>query len=178
MNNITFRNPTPSDLNFIRSSWRNSFADGPWCNHPKTNVPLEGIVEYRGKPVFQEARHLLQSVYDMEHEEIMSRLIIHSMHNYGIKLAVKDDVILGWACTDGSDVVHFIYVKKDFRRQGLASLLLKELGFSADKPTAFTHRTRVSDNLCHRNGPLHSWFYNPYIGFRIAYINNPFGDIQ
>ena len=54
------------------------------------------------------------------------------------RMAGKDapDTILGWICFAG-DVLHYVYVRKVFRNQGVASGLLAEAG----RPTIASHFT-------------------------------------
>ena len=75
-----------------------------------------------------------------------------------VKLAVFPDdptVVFGWSVTEGN-AVHYVYVKPDFRRFGVATALLSHI----NRPFSYSHYTYVLRDLDkHLNGCSH----NPYL---------------
>jgi hypothetical protein len=63
------------------------------------------------------------------------------------------ETILGWSATEAT-VVHFVYVKREFRRLGIASSLLSPF---LGEATTYTHRTPCVSSFI----PSH-WNYDPY----------------
>jgi len=71
------------------------------------------------------------------------------------------DVILGYLLTekreDGTDVIHYTYVKKSFRQMGVAKALW---GLLEDKSYTITHYTVDTDWIMKKHSNL---TYNPYL---------------
>jgi hypothetical protein len=68
------------------------------------------------------------------------RIIQHLLEHANVLVACAPDeprLILGYAVT-GPQVVHYVYVKQDFRRIGIARALVRPY---LAAPTAFTHKT-------------------------------------
>ena len=93
----------------------------------------------------------------------------------------RPDHILGYAVyekTMGALVIHYIYMKKVFRRRGLARKMIEailELEFEHPeesnwgRPVIHTHRTKMASDIYHssdhdRNEMRH-WTYNPYLKY-------------
>jgi GNAT superfamily N-acetyltransferase len=81
--------------------------------------------------------------------------------------------ILGWACTS-SDVVHYVHVRKEFRRQGISKQLLKPyLGrikvFYTHAPNRawWNHAESAKGDTYIPRVP-ESWIYDPFIAYEIA----------
>lgn len=97
------------------------------------------------KTLFMHLHHLLL-------ERIIARSVIH------IVCDVEDpSVCYGFICAEGP-VLHYIFVKRRFRRLGLARRLLREAGLEAG-PQAFTHLTDTFVGL-RKRWPAAQ--YNPY----------------
>lgn len=134
-NEIELRVAKPEDLNFIFATWLKS---------------------YRHSSQF--ARRISNTVFFTWHHKVIERLI-----GRGAQISVahpkgEPDVILGYGCAelfDGQPVVHFIYVKKPFRRMGVATKLLEGL-----TPTLFTHWTADTEWIVKKRPEL---MYNPYL---------------
>lgn len=65
--------------------------------------------------------------------------------------------VVGWAAAEGS-VVHYIFVKGIFRREGVARTLLAGM---LDKPAIYTHETLTVRRKLSEKVPL--WKYSPEI---------------
>lgn len=92
------------------------------------------------------------------------------------------DVIFGWACTS-TDAVHYVWVDKKFRRNGVAKELLspymKRTGVIYTHAPSRMWQTRGDSNRFKFNVnadgtrdsvvPIpHGWTYNPYHAFELA----------
>jgi GNAT superfamily N-acetyltransferase len=96
--NPTIRIATQSDLRFIRSSWFDSY----WHCYAKKKI--EGVV------------------YRSEMRLSIERLLKRS----NVLVAFFDEVpdeVLGWSACEGQ-TCHYVYVKGDYRRQGLGKGLV------------------------------------------------------
>lgn len=110
----------PGDIPMVMDSWQRSCSRSPYAG----NVPNSAWVETSRKMV----THLLARG---------ARIVVaHSPDD--------TDHILGWACGEQDDrktVLHYTYVKAQYRRDGIALELLGEL--LPPEPTAhmfYTHR--------------------------------------
>lgn len=65
------------------------------------------------------------------------------------------DVIIGWACTEDR-TVHYVYVRKEFRRMGIARMLLEPMLREAG--VQYTHTTNVVRMVRMPKG----WTYNAW----------------
>lgn len=57
-----------------------------------------------------------------------------------------DDQILGWVCAD-APVLHYLYVKQPFRRQGIARQLLAAANLASITEILCTHWTQDADKI-------------------------------
>ena len=100
----------PEDRNYVLSSWIEDFRRSRWAR-------AVGGAYYSG------------------HTKIVGRLL----DNASTMLCVwKDtpDYILGWACTGPGARVHYAYVRADWRRKGIAHILLAPF---LGRPCLVTH---------------------------------------
>jgi GNAT superfamily N-acetyltransferase len=88
-------------------------------------------------------------VFDREQNALIERLIQTHPPVVALFKSVPNEVI-GWACRD-FDTIHYVYVKHDYRRQGVANLLISGAKF-------YTHETKAGLKLFARSGVL----FNPY----------------
>jgi hypothetical protein len=51
-----------------------------------------------------------------------------------------EDVILGWACAEGTSTLHYVFVKHDVRKYGIARELVTALGLYGARGVRITHR--------------------------------------
>lgn len=101
------------------------------------------------------ARHIPKKVYFEQHHAIVERLLARC-EVLVCTLADSDSTIVGYVVR-GPGILHFVYVKKDFRRMGVASGLLVDVDPNA---MVFTHWTEGFDLI------LRKWphmQYNPYL---------------
>ena len=132
----SIRDARVEDVPFVLSSWVQSFWSDGAC--------VSGIP----KSVFQRAHHSLA-------ERAISRsdVLVACLPNY-------HDVILGWVSVERNPQrLHYVYVKENFRRQGIArDLLSKALEDGPVLVTGQTHRwLRIVSHLGRE------YRFNPYM---------------
>ena len=130
-----------SDIQFLTSSWLKSYRNA---------------AAVRGVP---------NSVYFFYHhkllEELLSRctVLIYCYPD-------NQDQILGYVCAEVFDsalVVHYAYVKKTFRRLGIAKALIKHLVETEEPPAVlYTHKTKDIYPL-ERDLKEKGWLFHPYM---------------
>jgi GNAT superfamily N-acetyltransferase len=92
----------PSDVPFIESSWRNSASHS---SEPAARKPgFHGAVNARAREIAARAD---------------TRVRVACVPG-------DEDAILGWAVVEPA-LVHYVYVRRDARRQGIARALLADL---------------------------------------------------
>lgn len=103
------------------------------------------------------AKGIAKSTYMALHHVVLERIIARSVVHIACD-ASDPTVIFGFICTEG-ETLHYIHVKRAFRRLGVAKALLAAAGMS-DGPRVFTHLTDDGVSL-RRRFPLAE--YNPYL---------------
>ena len=101
---IGVRLATDADLPFIQDSWHRSAM--------------------RQLPTY--AEH-----WGLGRAQWLSQQISHCIRTGLVFVAVVEDypdVVLGWTCVAPTDVAHYVYVKHDARRMGIAKELLRGCG--------------------------------------------------
>lgn len=142
---IQIRKFIDPDTDFIYSSWLNS---------------------YKNDSSF--ARKIARSIFFKWHQKIVK--IILSRPSTTISIACFDEmpeVILGYMIhekqkedEDEKDIIHFVYVKKDYRKQGIAKLLIESQSIHLNE-SLFTHFTDTLYDL--KIKEKHPKFmYDPY----------------
>lgn len=99
-------------------------------------------------------KKLPRDAFFASHHRVIERILARGAT---VTLAVLPDdtsVVFGWSVTEGN-VVHYVYVKPDFRKFGLATALLAHV----EKPFTYSHATSALPKLAHK---LHNCTYNPY----------------
>ena len=137
---VEIRRARKADIPFITSSWLKSNRYG----YMVQSVP--------------------NTVYYHQHHKVLEQIIPRSV----VLVACNHedpDQILGWMCAEVVDtamVVHYVYVKKSFRRFGLAKRLIDTMAKVEDPPAFMaTHSNRdIRDTL-----ERHNVIYNPYLLF-------------
>jgi len=134
---VTYRPiQTASDEAFVYNAWLKSYKDSPW-----------------GKP-------LINDIFFTNHKEIVKKLLDSSE----VLLAVNPedpDQIYGFAVIEKSprvSIIHYVYVKYNFRKLGLARDLVETLEPMAYKVKFVTHVPRDIAILKKFN-----LVFNPYI---------------
>jgi len=161
---IFVRLANDTDIDFITSSWLNSFRDGYF----NATVP--------------------NRVYYNQHHKVLERLVPSSTILVACN-SERPQQIFGWLCfqvVDNVLILHYVYVKNMFREQGIAARLFNyvmendSLGL-AQNVVMTTHQTqksklfirgdkdaigprRMSYDARHEDRPI-EWVYNPYALF-------------
>lgn len=120
----------PADVNFIYATWLRS---------------------YRHSSQF--AARIQDAVFYRYHQAAIARILQRGAAVNVCTPQGEPELILGYAVAEGC-VLHFVYVKKPFRRGGIGLAL-------AGKPELFTHWTKDWDSLKARACPEAQ--YNPYL---------------
>jgi len=123
-----------SDRHFILDTWYRA--------HPPLFRGVSGRVYFNGQS------RLIKRLYDQ-------------CAAYVACYAGDSDLVLGWSVTSAS-AVHYVWVREDFRRQGIARALLTPY---IGKPTIYTHppnRAYIRDLI------PKDWVYDPYLAFDLA----------
>lgn len=122
------RDMVPSDVDFILASWLRS---------------------YRLSPLVQE---IAKDIYFREQNRIANRLLVAS--DVTLLVSAEDpDTIIAWISSK-NHWIHYLYVKHQFRRMGLAKRLVGDPA----KWKGYTHRTLLSAKL---RLPAR-WNYDPF----------------
>lgn len=104
----------------------------------------------------------------MERDDYSPAMLSHikqilTRPNIDLRIAAseKDDLtVLGWVCTEG-EVLHYIYVRKDLRGNGIARDLVGERTirqYSHKSPRA---RAWLAAG---KPSPANAWAFNPFLG--------------
>ncbi len=129
------RDLVADDRNMILSSWLRSFRNnGDW------------------------PRHVDSATYYANHQRIVAALL----EECDVRVAfAKDDpnLLQGWCGVDGY-IVHYVFVKEQYRKMGIAKRLLEDVGGNV----VYTHWTRTVKELS-LAGKLQGWIHNPYALF-------------
>jgi len=137
---VELRRARKSDIPFITSSWLKSHRYG----YSSQSVP--------------------NTVYYHQHHKILEEVIPRSV----VLVACNHedpDQILGWMCAEVVDtamVIHYVYVKKSFRKFGLAKRLVQTMAEVEDPPAFMcTHSNREVRDIVEKKEII----YNPYLLF-------------
>ena len=104
-------------------------------------------------------------IYSFEYHKILAQFLQRKPHPTVRVCCLPDDedAILGWSITE-PDCVHYVYVRKELRRQGIASKLLD--GFLSRDELVFSHKPALDviggDIESIRAMISPNWIYNPY----------------
>jgi hypothetical protein len=130
---VVLRDWKPSDRNFVIDSW---------------------VRSYRGST----SALIPESIYF----DSQRRLINALLERCQITIAGFDedpDTILGWACTSSS-AIHYVWVRPQFRKQGIAKAMLAQF---INAPAVYTHKSYAIKK------PPTLWSFDPYHAFELAY---------
>lgn len=134
---ILLRKPHSEDIPFIFNSWLKSY-----------------------RPSIQ-VKNIPQNIFYGEHHRFLEKIMKRAEC---IIACNPDDTnhIFGYVVYEiitGVLVVHYVYVKQDYRRLGVCNYLLEAAGRKRGEPFAYTHETYIG----HKLSFLMKGFYNPYI---------------
>ncbi len=136
---IEFRTPNAGDESFIYNAWLKSYKDSP-CG-----------------------KTMVSDVFFSNHKLIVSSLL--GDDSVDILLAVNPDnpaQIYGFAClekTPAVSTIHYVYVKYNFRKLGIAAALVAQLEPNPDNIKFFTHLPREWREVVTKYDVV----YNPYL---------------
>jgi GNAT superfamily N-acetyltransferase len=139
----SFREALPEELPFVVKSWVNGFKASHWAG------PLPD--------------NLYRKVYQEAVRQLLAR--------EGVKVTVASwdepdspPLVLGYLVhEDGFEhpVVHWIFVKPDYRGNGLAAGMAKAAGVDSSLPFFYTHRAPIAARL-----PIPGAIFRPQIARR------------
>jgi GNAT superfamily N-acetyltransferase len=142
---LYLRKAEPADVNFITSSWLDS---------------------YRYSVISKPVR--TTEFYHYEHQMLES--IIPKSTVVVLCPATDPGHIWAWAVyekLEGVLVLHYVLTKKEFKRRGLAKkLVTKILEIEQPKAVAYTYTTRDAYSIISSHQEeLGEWRYNPYVRY-------------
>lgn len=133
MNKWHIRDPKDSDISFIYATWLNSYHYDSWT------------------------KTIQKSIFFDNYKLVIDEILI----NAKIKIACLQndyDIILGYLVYDEPNIIHYCFVKNDFRQFGVANSLMVESKKHQGLLT-ITHRTKsVADLLRAKN----NFTFNPF----------------
>jgi hypothetical protein len=134
---IKYREATEGDMPFIFSTWLKSYRNSDW------------------------ARQMSNDIFYSQHKAVVAHLLSKAQITM-ITSDTQDDEIYGYTVASvigSTSVVHFCYVKYNFRKLGLMSGLVKHLGYFKADVNFITHLPRRYKQLQAKLGLE----FNPYM---------------
>lgn len=119
------------DMPFVYNSWMNSYRD--FARHAFPNEPAYSV--------YRRTRARLDALIKRGAE---------------LKIACDPDnttIILGYACAE-LPVLHYVYVKEAYRRQGIALTLLNACGLSSANIIPCSHWTSFAEQIAAKRPSL------------------------
>lgn len=137
-----FRPYEPSDINFIHSSWGRSYYKG--ANYIRSMSPTE---------------------FNEHHRPIRDKLLA-SKKSIIIVCASKMDpsLIIGWVMIEPRDtigkIVHYLYVKEAFKREGIGAELLSLL---KEDQVIISHLTDKAERILNHSNRYKHYRFLPHL---------------
>ncbi len=134
-----FRPYIENDVNFIQSSWGNSYYTG-------------GMIRL----------HLSPQEFHEFHRPIRTNFFMRPTATAIVCVWKKDpSLIIGWIAVEKPKkspglILHYLYVKQAFKHEGVAQKLLKMA--LPDRPVLYTHSTERAQRLMRKHGELFTEF--------------------
>jgi len=126
-----------NDSDFVFSSWISSYQNSEF------------------------AKNIFLPIYQTNHRDLINKVLFNNNQTNAYIAVNKHDSNQFYGYAVGTaDCLHFIYVKKIFRRLGIGTILLKELNLP--KRVEYSHYLAPIEHLMRRKEA----FYNPYWFFR------------
>lgn len=137
---IDIKESTPEYTSFIYATWLHSYKHGSYF-----------------------AKRITNTIFFKWHHKVIEKILDRD----SVKILVaspkeEPNIVLGYLVyetMEDKQVIHYIYVKKSFRRFGIATKLLKESGVEL-KDCSFDHWCFDTDWICAK---LPTLIYNPYL---------------
>lgn len=117
------------------------------------------LKSYQNSSLF--AKGIPRETFFAQHHKVIERILERAE----VRLAVLPDdpsVVFGWSVTEPG-CVHYVYVKPDFRRYGIARALLAHV---AGEPWRYSHSTYILRDLRENKVIPDTVIYDPYEAFR------------
>lgn len=131
---IQIRTAMPDDLSFIYSTWLRSYRHAS-----------------------QFAKRMTNEIFYEMHHKVIDRFIERGGQIFIAHPKGDSETILGYLCADTAmPVIQYVYVKKSFRKMGIATALHK----NASAAIMFSHWTNDTDWIVKK---LKNLIYNPYL---------------
>lgn len=116
----------------------------------------KGGFAFRGMP---------NAIFEAEFKPMMASALERS-----VVLVVADksrpERMLGFSVSEHPDeetaIVHYVYAKHDWRKQGVGHALSRAMGLSDTKRVIYTHDNTTASHI----GPKLGWQYNPFLFWR------------
>lgn len=127
---ISIRDGNSFDANFIRATWIKGF---------RYNQPNPDTVDTQNTHWMRYwIEELEQEVYLQNYKSVIEHIISKPNIKISIASLIDDpDVILGYSITEGIDILHWVFVRRDWRHIGLSHDLI---------PTTIKTITHLSDD--------------------------------
>lgn len=132
---MIFDAPQADEFAFIFDSWANSFRRSPWAGCVPNNM-FDAVSRAAAAGIIDRGAHVVVALPDGDTRRIMG---------YAVSEPAKG-------------VLHWLYVKNDFRRMGVGRALLQQVTDQMPVPgqsRTYSHRTRMSDRF------LRDWTWDP-----------------
>lgn len=140
---LVYRPYISDDVNFIRSSWANSYYKGVIAH--KVITP-------------QEFHHFHRPVIDRFFNRPTSTAIV-------VHLDGEPNVIMGWIAVEvliTHLVIHYVYIKESFKKEGLLSELIDRVN-SKNLPVIHTHLTDKAKRIMKQDFKYRDYKYIPHL---------------
>lgn len=131
MSKWILREPKKTDIPFIYQTWLNSFRYDSWS-------------KATAKSVF------------FDHYKLVIDEILSNSKTLIACLPEDEDIILGYLVYE-SQIIHYIFVKNDFRKYGIAANLVNH-SMDLEQPITITHRTKTALPILNNK----NWIFNPF----------------
>lgn len=136
---VDIRERKESDNDFLYATWIKSFADSAF------------------------ARPIPKPIYNLSQRSRIEK-ILDKPETYCLVASDKEspELIYGWLVGEAPNIVHYIYVKRDYRQQGICKKLLEHLDTS--EPILYTHKVSTPwlEQKWKEDRQLTLWLYDPY----------------
>lgn len=141
MNGVVYRPLEPDDERFVR---------GTWLHHARRRIW---------------ARSPIGADYDEGHSRAIDRALRSLRTKVEVAADVEDPyVILGWACTEPGDCLHYVYVKPPFRAAHIGRELMRRAQLLDVNPLVVSHWAPDLKRVLGKG----RWFrYDPYRFFNL-----------
>jgi hypothetical protein len=132
---VNIRDLNQNDESFIYSSWLRSYRNSP------------------------QMKTLSNDVYYSNHKRVVESLLKNS--TVKILCSVEDPSHIFGFFSYSNNILHFLYVKYNYRKMGLATHLFSECGFTSDNTLISTHTP--TNSLKEYLDSKYNIKYNPYL---------------